>query len=126
VIRVGCDLVNLERFGRVLDRNGPGFGGTLFSAEERAGAPSTEALARRFAVKEATLKALGTGLIGGIALLDVQVGLGDGEECRVALSGAVRALADSMGATVTARSWIEAGCALAVVKLHSKSRRASA
>jgi phosphopantetheinyl transferase (holo-ACP synthase) len=56
--RVGCDLVEVERFERVLARNPRG------SAMRSSPPPSSRlhldgGAARRFAVKEATLKALG-------------------------------------------------------------------
>src|SRR5262245_35009507 len=61
--RVGCDLVELERFARVLARNPQEFRDELFTAAEQEAARTTEELARRFAVKEAALKALGIGLV---------------------------------------------------------------
>ena len=59
---VGVDVVDVERFARVLTRR-PALAERLFTTRERddaAGRP--ERLAARFAAKEAVLKALGGGL----------------------------------------------------------------
>ena len=75
VLGVGVDAVEVARFRRVLARR-PSLLGRLFTDSERADAARmadpTQRLAARFAAKEATMKALGTGL-GGFALRDVEV-----------------------------------------------------
>jgi holo-[acyl-carrier protein] synthase len=62
---VGIDAVDIERFRRVLARR-QGLAARLFSDAERAAAAAAAdpvpGLAARFAVKEAVMKALGTGL----------------------------------------------------------------
>jgi len=113
--RVGCDLVELERFERVLARNPREFRDQVFTAAEQATAGSTEELARWFAVKEAALKALGIGLVAGIHPTDVEVSAGDDGRCHVRFRGAPAAL--RRGRRVHARAWIEAGLASAVVWL---------
>lgn len=61
----GIDLVDLTGFAHSLDRGGEGFLRKCFSEEEIAEcAGGTESLAGRFAAKEATAKALGTGIRG--------------------------------------------------------------
>jgi holo-[acyl-carrier protein] synthase len=120
-IRVGCDLVELRRFERILSRNPPDFRAELFTAAEQQRSRSVAELARGFAVKEATLKALGTGMVSGIRATDVEVTL-EGDECRIELHGVPAALARSLGATLSARAWIEAGHAAAVVELQLAGR----
>ncbi len=75
VLGVGVDAVEVDRFRRVLARR-PTLLDRLFTEAERADASAmadpTQRLAARFAAKEATMKALGTG-IGGFALRDVEV-----------------------------------------------------
>lgn len=121
-LRVGCDLVELQRFECILTRNPPDFRAEIFTAAEQERGGSAAELACGFAVKEATLKALGTGMVSGIRATDVEVTLADGE-CRVELHGAPAALARALGATVTARAWVEAGHAAAVVELQLDGRR---
>jgi holo-[acyl-carrier protein] synthase len=113
--RVGCDLVELERFGRVLARNPREFRDQIFTAAEQQAAASTQELARRFAVKEATLKALGIGLVAGMRPTDIEVTAGADGRCDVRFRGALAAL--GRGRRVHARAWIEAGRVSAIVWL---------
>jgi holo-[acyl-carrier protein] synthase len=75
IVGVGTDLVDVERFGRVLDRR-PRIAERMFSDDERAYAARhanpVPRLAARFAAKEAAMKALGVGL-GAFKLRDVEV-----------------------------------------------------
>ena len=71
ILGVGTDLVNIRRIERALDRFGERFLTRLFTEEERRAAGLKEMnaaaiYAKRFAVKEACAKALGTGLTCGI------------------------------------------------------------
>jgi holo-[acyl-carrier protein] synthase len=111
--RVGCDLVEVERFERVLARNPRGFRDQIFTAAEQQAATSTAELARRFAVKEATLKALGIGLVAGIHPTDIEVSARADGRCHVQFRGAPAAL--GRGRRVHARAWVEAGRASAIV-----------
>ena len=76
IVGLGTDLVDVHRFGRVMDRHGESFLESLFSPSEiracrvRRG---REQLAARFAAREAMLKALGTGLVGGMSWKDMVV-----------------------------------------------------
>src|SRR5262245_32995748 len=101
--RVGCDVVELQRLELVLARNPPELRDQLFTAADRQGAASTEELARRFAVKEATLKAVGIGLVGGIHLADIEVTAGADARWHVRLHGALGLLA--RGCQIRARAW---------------------
>lgn len=72
-LMVGIDRVELEAFGHLLHSSGEGFIAEVFAPEEIAYcAGRIEHLAARFCAKEATLKALGTG-IRGVALSEVEV-----------------------------------------------------
>ncbi|MGZ4140070.1 MAG: holo-ACP synthase [Actinomycetota bacterium] len=74
-LRVGVDLVEVDRFARALER-WPGLRERVFTASELAecaGARNTsERLAARFAAKEAAFKALGRGW-PDLAYRDVEV-----------------------------------------------------
>src|SRR5204862_7981604 len=64
-----------------------------------ARADTAEALAARFAAKEACFKALGTGWSQGVSFLQVEVQRGDGGAPRLALSGAAAERARARGVT---------------------------
>jgi holo-[acyl-carrier protein] synthase len=118
--RVGCDVVEIGRLARVLARNPRAFRDRLFTAGEQAAADSIDALARRFAVKEATLKALGIGLVGGIQPTHIEVAARADGSCDVRLTGAPALL--RRGRTIHASTWIEAGHASAIVWLTRAER----
>lgn len=75
IVGLGLDVVDLDRF-RLVSARTPSIVGRLFTEEERASVATrrdpTEALAARFAAKEAVLKALGVGL-GACAWHDIEV-----------------------------------------------------
>jgi holo-[acyl-carrier protein] synthase len=73
VLITGVDLIEIERIRSSVERFGHRFLNRVFTRGEMEycnGRP--EALAARYAAKEATAKALGTG-IGKIAFLDIEV-----------------------------------------------------
>lgn len=91
---IGVDIIEVERMGRLLDRHGARAEDRLFTASERSRcrgcARIPQCYAARFAAKEAVLKALGTGLSGGISWTDLEVeSPGDGPPS-VRLRGAAR------------------------------------
>jgi holo-[acyl-carrier protein] synthase len=65
-VRVGVDLIEIERIRRALERHGDGFRGRCFTEAERAYCDSkanpAQHYAGRFAAKEAVGKALGSGV----------------------------------------------------------------
>jgi holo-[acyl-carrier protein] synthase len=65
-MRVGLDLIEIDRVRRALERHGDGFRERCFTAAERAycegRANPAQHYAGRFAAKEAVGKALGTGV----------------------------------------------------------------
>ena len=115
--RVGCDVVELRRLEHVLARNPGPFRDEIFTAAEQAAGRSIDVLGRRFAVKEATLKALGIGLVAGIHPTDIEVLEEADGGCDVRLAGALALL--GRGRTIHARTWIEGGHASAIVWLIS-------
>lgn len=93
---VGVDAVDIERFGAVLDRR-PTIATRLFTdGERRDGAGDVQRLAARFAAKEATMKALGSG-IGSIAWRDVEVVRLEGGAPSLVLTSSAAALAERRG-----------------------------
>lgn len=79
IIGHGIDITSVDRIREMIADHGPHFLGRVFSDAERSSgdqysSPSrrVEHFAGRFAVKEAALKALGTGWRDGIAWTDVE------------------------------------------------------
>lgn len=72
---IGIDLIALWRIERAMSRFGERFLARLLTEQERAGARADLVgyVAGRFAAKEATLKALGTGVSGAVCWRDVEV-----------------------------------------------------
>lgn len=95
LVSLGTDVVDLDRFRLALQRT-PGMVERVFTEGERAYAlrknDPTERLAARFAVKEATMKALGVGL-GAFKFHDVEVVKARSGEPSLKLSGAAVDLA---------------------------------
>ncbi|MFW9604026.1 MAG: holo-ACP synthase [Trichlorobacter sp.] len=77
IIGVGIDTVLTSRFEQHLTRKNQALLDRLFTPEEQAyclgKATAADCLAARFAVKEAFLKALGTGLRNGVSWCEMSV-----------------------------------------------------
>jgi len=73
---IGVDIVDIPRIQALLDRYGERFLDRVYTEAETAyamlGANKAERLAGRFAVKEAVMKALGTGKSLGILWRDIE------------------------------------------------------
>lgn len=73
---IGVDIVDIGRIQALLDRYGDRFLARVYTEGEKgyamSGANRAERLAGRFAVKEAVMKALGTGKSQGILWRDVE------------------------------------------------------
>lgn len=101
---IGVDLVEVARLRRVLERH-PAFATRHFTEAEREAAEAlpearrAEYLAGRFAAKEATLKALATGISGGVALDEVETGSEPSGAPVLRLRGAALRAAEEAGAS---------------------------
>ena len=81
IIGLGSDICNIRRVEKAYERFGGRFLARCFGAEERREldaiggdkARFTASLAKRFAAKEAFVKALGTGFAHGIAWAEIEV-----------------------------------------------------
>jgi holo-[acyl-carrier protein] synthase len=108
---VGIDVVDVERFGRVLART-PRLAERLFTEDER-GLPLAS-LAARFAAKEALAKALGAPV--GLHWLDACVVKDDDGRPHLQVTGTVAARAAELGvASLHLSLSHDAGIASAVV-----------
>jgi holo-[acyl-carrier protein] synthase len=77
IVGTGVDITEVPRIRRTLTRYGDRFLNRVFTPQEvrycTGKANVAERLAARFAAKEAGLKAIGTGLRGGVTWKDVEV-----------------------------------------------------
>jgi holo-[acyl-carrier protein] synthase len=104
ILGIGVDLVHIPRIRQAIERWQERFLDRVFTPDEVAYArrrrDPAEHLAARFAAKEATLKALGTGLSMGIRWREVEVRRARGERPRVALSGRLADVGAARGVRV--------------------------
>ena len=77
ILGVGTDLFQVSRIERSIERHGERFVKRILSNEELNGflvsKRQANYLAKRFAVKEAVSKALGTGMAQGVSWHDIEV-----------------------------------------------------
>jgi holo-[acyl-carrier protein] synthase len=100
IVGMGLDLCEIDRIAAMVERWGARFTHRVFTPGEREYAlgKANEAhhLAARFAVKEATLKALG--VPAGLRWQEMEVRGGGKEAPRLELHGKARAAAERLGA----------------------------
>ncbi|MEO3986073.1 holo-ACP synthase [Plesiomonas shigelloides] len=77
IFGLGTDIVEIERIAKVHERSGDRLAQRILTANElaqyQASAQPVRFLAKRFAVKEAAAKALGTGIRSGLAFNQFEV-----------------------------------------------------
>ncbi len=77
IVGTGVDIVEVARIKRLLEKHSPRFEEKIFTPDEilycRSKAEPGIHFAARFAVKEAVMKCLGTGMDQGIAFRDIEV-----------------------------------------------------
>ncbi len=123
ILGIGLDVVATDRISRSLAEGNGRFEELVFTPAEREAcatrADRAQALAARFAAKEACVKALGTGWAHGVAFQQVEVvGLEGGRpELRLTGRAAERAQALKVGRVHVTLSH-ELGVAAAVVVLE--------
>ncbi len=121
---IGIDIVDIERIGAVLSRYGDRFMERVFTDAEAAYARKSvkpaERLAGRFAVKEAVLKAFGTGKSQGIRWRDVETVRGPMGRPQVVLYGnAIKHLNKIGGHTIHVTITHDGGKAVAFVIIET-------
>jgi len=98
----GIDVIDVPRIATMLEKHGDHFINRCFTkVEQEAAAVSSdhtraERFAARYAAKEAVLKALGTGLSGGIEWIEIGVIRDDGAP-RIQLIGKAAEIAQKAG-----------------------------
>lgn len=100
ILGIGNDLCDVRRIERSIERFGDRFLGRVFTDAERERAAAQAApagtLAKRFAAKEACVKALGVGIGQDAAWRDVGVENAESGRPTIVLTGAARATLERM------------------------------
>src|SRR5246500_3918815 len=101
IIGMGIDMEEGERGKGAIERQGERFLKRIYTERERAYCEQFkdkyERYAGRFAVKEAAMKALGTGWSRGVRWVDIEVVRLPGGRPNLALKGKAKKIADAMG-----------------------------
>ena len=101
IVGMGVDIAEVPRIRSVIEAQRERFLRRVFTPEEVAYCEQFkskyERYAGRFAVKEAAMKALGTGWSRGVRWVDVEVVRQRGGRPTVTLKGEARKIADRMG-----------------------------
>jgi len=102
VISVGTDILKIDRIEAVVERLGDRFVQRILTQTEReeynSSSQPNRLLAKRFAVKEAVAKALGTGIGRGVSWQDIQLEHNEDGAPQVKLSGGAQRVAAERGA----------------------------
>lgn len=101
IIGMGVDIADVNRIQGAIERHGEVFLRRIFTAKEREYCErfrnKFERYAGRFAVKEAAMKALGTGWSRGVRWVDIEVARQKGGRPTLVLAGEARKIADRLG-----------------------------
>lgn len=91
IFGTGVDIVEIARIRKSLEKYSPRFEEKIFTSEEsrycRSKAEPAIHFAARFAVKEAVMKCMGTGMDQGIAFKDIEVFHGESGKPLVRMHG---------------------------------------
>jgi len=108
IVGTGIDIAEVPRIGDAIDQFGERFLLRIFTEEEReycdSKANRTERYATRFAAKEASMKALGTGWNHGVRWRDIEVHRQPGQRPTIRFHGKAAEFARRLGATNIALS----------------------
>jgi holo-[acyl-carrier protein] synthase len=101
IVGLGADIAEIDRIEAAIARHGRAFLERVFTPQEIAYCERHRArgerYAARFAAKEATMKALGTGWRLGVRWVDIEVTREASGRPTIELRGAARQHADRMG-----------------------------
>ena len=107
IVGTGLDIVEINRIQLIHDEHGERFAERILCDAELVEYHDSnypvKFLAKRFAAKEATAKALGTGFSGGISMKMISVGHDDAGRPLIVLSGLAKQRATQINADA---SWL--------------------
>jgi holo-[acyl-carrier protein] synthase len=103
LIAIGTDILQIDRIEEVVGRLGERFVKRILTSDEfreyQQSKLANRLLAKRFAVKEAVAKALGTGIGRGVSWQDIEISHNDDGAPLVTLSGGALEVAQRRGGT---------------------------
>lgn len=103
IIGVGTDIVKVARIARALENHGERFAARILTPSElkrfQVAPDSTRYLAKRFALKEAVVKALGTGIAKGVSWQHINTANSAAGQPYAELNGVAESVMQSLGAT---------------------------
>lgn len=106
IVGLGTDIVNIERIAKLLPHAGNAFIERICSPQEKkylqTCADITPRLAKLWAVKEAAVKALGTGFVEGITFKDIELKHNSLGRPELEFSGKARQILQDLIGTATA------------------------
>jgi holo-[acyl-carrier protein] synthase len=101
IVGTGIDIVEVPRVAQSIERFGDRFLNRVFTPAEirycQPKANRTERFAARFAAKEAAMKAIGTGMRGGVSWQDFEVGREPGGRPTMVFHGKAAEVARALG-----------------------------
>lgn len=113
IVGLGVDIAEIDRIEAAVGRHGQPFLDRVFTPGEIAYCEKHkkkfERYAARFAAKEATMKALGTGWRNGVRWVDLEVAREPSGKPTLRLHGRARELADQLGVKHIALSLTHSG-----------------
>ena len=102
-IGIGCDLIEVDRIGQIIERHGDRFLAKTFTDEERAYCGTLtfphKHYAARWAAKEAVAKAFSTGIGGRLDWTSISVYHGERQEPLIRLDEKAQGLLREVGGT---------------------------
>ena len=105
IVGLGSDIVEVERIADALTRSGDKFARRILTDDEwsiwQETSQKSHYLAKRFAVKEAAAKALGTGFRNGLSMHDIGTLNDDLGKPMLVLSGVAEQRMEELGARCT-------------------------
>ena len=101
IVGMGIDIAEVDRIKAAIERHGEAFLRRVYTQREREYCQKFknkyERFAGRFAAKEATMKALGTGWSRGVRWVDVEVVRQSGGRPTIALYGEAAKVSSALG-----------------------------
>lgn len=101
IVGLGTDIIEIHRIADMVERHGENFLNRIYTSDEvtycQKRKESNQHLAGRWAVKEAVMKALGTGFVKGIHFRDIEVTSERSGKPILLLHGGARDRAEQLG-----------------------------